>query len=212
MNTPAPDPVDALKSAWQASVPEYPDANRLHRLAQDTRLRAQRYDRAARARRVLGSAAFGLALILLIVLLRLPGVWLGMRIAMTLWAASLIACIAGLWRVRSHAPDSTQDTLATHLQASLRRLDGEIAYHRSLRWRFWLPFGVGLLVALLTRLPRTPDITWLLPCFALVGCGWGFVHGPRHWPARLQPEADALRRLLDGMSADPDHALEPRPR
>jgi hypothetical protein len=64
------------------------------------------------------------------------------------------------------------------------RIHRQIAYHQFLRWRFWLPFGAGLPVALMTRLPATPDITWLLPCFALIGCVWRFVHGPRHWPTR----------------------------
>ncbi|HET8554844.1 MAG TPA: sigma factor [Rhodanobacteraceae bacterium] len=130
----------------------------------------------------------------------LPQVWLGMRLALALWALSLTACIVRLWRVRAVHRLRTDMPLTAHLQACLERLRREMAYHQSLRWWFWVPFGVGYLMAIAQRLPATPNISWLAPVAVAAFWFWGFNEGPRVWPRRLQPELERLQNLLDRAS------------
>jgi Flp pilus assembly protein TadB len=194
--------IDSLKLAWQASMSTPPAADEMERMTRTTRDRMRRYQRAARSRRWFGSLAFGLVLAMLLVLAAVPGVWLGMRIALVVWSIGLVACIVGLVRLRSSGGEMPAgESLPDHLQATRRRLEREIAYHHSLRWRFWLPFSVGLLAALSGRLSVQPDMSWLMVLIAAIACGWGLAHAPHHWPKRLQPELDALQVVLDEIGA-----------
>lgn len=192
--------IDALKTAWYDSVTQPASSADLDRVARDTRAHARRYRRTARLRAVYGTAAFALALGMLATLMLVPEGWPGMRIAMAVWSASAIACVIGLWRIRAERRIDANEPLAAYLRACLQQIQREIAYQRALRWLWWLPFGIGLLAAGMGRVSATPDLSWL---FALVAAGfwaWGFIHGPRHWPQRLQPEAHVLQKLLDAMN------------
>lgn len=191
--------IDVLKAAWNASTSQPVNAGETERLAHAVRARARAFNRAALLRRVYGTAAFGLALVLLAALAATPNIWMGMRVAMGLWAAAIVACIVGLWSTRTGNLVHADAPLGEYLQSCLRQTRREIVYQRSLRWRWWLPTGIGLLAAAAGKVPAQPDIAWL---FAAVCAGfwiWGFVHGPRHWPQRLQPEVDALQAMLDDL-------------
>ncbi len=207
----APD-MGALKQRWHAGAATEPAAGWVEQMTRDIHARTRRQDRARRARRVFGSAAFGLTLAGLVVCLAIPGVWPGMRVALALWSASLMACVVGLWWVRPTAPSvvTSPPPLAEHLQRSLQQMRREIAYHYALRWLYWLPFSIGLLAALAGRVSPQPDMSWLLVAATLVACGWGFINGPRHWPRRLEPEADALEQLLADVAPTAGTARTPR--
>lgn len=197
--------IDTLKTAWNASIAQPVNAGETERLAHAVRARARAFNRAALLRRVYGTAAFGLALVLLAALAATPNIWMGMRVAMGLWAAAIVACIVGLWRIHTGTRVRADAPLDEYLQSCLRQTRREITYQRSLRWRWWLPTGTGLLAAAMGRVPAQPDIAWL---FVMVCAGfwtWGFVHGPRHWPQRLQPEIDALQAMLDDLPGQSEH-------
>ncbi|KRE90081.1 hypothetical protein ASG87_18940 [Frateuria sp. Soil773] len=193
--------IENLKQAWNASVAAAPTGESLEAMAREARARGRAYRRQSLLRAVFGAIAFGLALGMLAVLWLLPGVWIGMRLALLLWGAAMVACIAGLWPLRGAADGAGDVPLQARLQACLRRLQREVAYHRSLRWRFWLPFGLGLACALVPRVSPQPGVSWLFVSGGLLFCVWGFVQGPRHWPERLRAEEAALRGMLDGMQA-----------
>lgn len=192
--------IDTLKNAWQASMAVTPDATGIDRMTREVRDATRQGERQARWRTLFGSTAFGLAVIMLVVLELLPQVWLGMRLALALWALSLAACIVRLWRVHVVHRLRPDMPLTAHLQACLERLRREMAYHQSLRWWFWVPFGVGFAMAIAERLPATPDISWLAPVAVAAFWFWGFNEGPRVWPRRLQPELERLQNLLDRAS------------
>lgn len=192
--------IDTLKAAWQTSMAATSDNAGIDRMTREVRDATHQGERRARWRTLFGSTAFGLAIIMLVVLELLPQVWLGMRLALALWALSLAACIVRLWRVRAGHRLRPDMPLTTHLQSCLERLRHEIAYHQSLRWWFWVPFGVGFLLAIAQRLSATPDISWLAPVVVAAFWFWGFNNGPRVWPRRLQPELERLQNLLDRAS------------
>lgn len=192
--------INTLKNAWHTSTVAPVELADIDRMTREVRDATRHVERGARWRVIFGSVAFGLTVTMLVVLALLPQVWLGMRMALVLWASSLTACIFRLWRIRGARRLPSDMPLTAHLQSCLERVRREIAYHRSLRWWFWLPFGVGFLMAIAQRLPATPDIRWLAPVAVAVFCGWGFNQGPRVWPRRLQPEIERLQGLLDRAS------------
>lgn len=189
--------IDTLKSAWQASVSDNPDAGEVERKTRESRAGAKRYERGARLRLIYGTAAFILTLALLLVLAILPNVWPGMRFALLLWSASLLACVIGLWRVRAGARTAMDVSLATGLQRSLQRIRREMAYQRSLRWWFWVPFGVGFVAAMFWSPPTPPSSHPVLLLGTAVLWVWGTINGPRYWPRRLQAQASELQAWLD---------------
>lgn len=195
--------IDSLKQAWKASISTAPTGAKLDSLILQAQARARGYRREVLKRTFFGAAAFCLALgmLAMVWLLPGPGIWLGMRIAMVLWSIGLVACTAGLWPLRASRLNPGDAPLQSHLQACLEHVQREIAYQRSLRWRWWAPFGMGLASALVQRLSPQPDISWLLGLFALLACGWGFVRAPRLWPERLRAEEAGLRDMLNGMRA-----------
>lgn len=192
--------IDTLKNAWHVSMTVSAGVADIDRLTHEVRDATRRGERSARWRTVFGSTAFGLTLIMLVGLELLPQVWLGMRMAMALWALSLAACIFRLWRIRGANRLRSDMTLTVHLQSCLERVRREIAYHESLRWWFWVPFGVGFVMAVWQRLPATPDTSWLILVVIAVVWAWGFTEGPQVWPRRLQPELERLQGLLDRAS------------
>lgn len=201
--------IDSLKTAWHASVDQVTVPADIELLAQAARARAQRYQRAACLRVVYGTAAFVLALAMLAALMLVPQVWLGMRVAMAVWSAGMLACVIGLWRIRGRRSKDADVRLDACLRASLRHIQREIAYQRALRWLWWLPFGVGLLAAGAGRISDTPDLSWLVTFVVGAFWTWGFIQGPRHWPQRLQPEAVALQTLVDELNIDTNATAMP---
>lgn len=196
--------LDHLKRAWAASIATAPADTTLDALLLQAQARARSYRRDVLKRTVFGATAFCLALGLLAALWLLPGpsdLGLGMRIAMLLWGAGLVACVAGLWPLRSSRLDASELPLQSHLQACMVHVRREIAYHRSVRWRFWLPFGAGLASALSGHMSPRPDVTWLLAFAGLLACAWGFVRAPRLWPERLRAEEATLQEMLGAMQA-----------
>lgn len=199
--------IESLKAAWNASVSTPAQSGATERMARETRERVLAGDRATLLRQVYGTAAFVLALGMLAVLAAIPGLWLGMRVALGLWAIAIIACLVGMWRIRDRNRMRPDSPLDQYLQARLQRLRREIAYQQSLRWRWWLPSGVGVLAAVIGRMPVTPDVSWLLVAACAGFWIWGGIQGPRHWPRRLQPEADALQTVLDDLSGSPQNHI-----
>lgn len=189
--------IDTLKSAWCRSIAVDADDAAIKRFAREARHVALSGARAARWRVVFASVAMGLVLAGLIALQFLPSVWLGMRLALAMWAASLLACSIRTWCIRPWSDTPADMSLDAYLQACLDRLRREIAYHQGLRWWFWLPFGIGVEVAVIQRLSSTPDAGWLVPLIVLIFTAWGFRHGPRVWPRRLAPEVERLQGLLE---------------
>ncbi|UGB39732.1 hypothetical protein [Frateuria soli] len=190
---------DRLKQAWNASISNPPTEATLDSLIMQAKTRARGYRSEVLKRTFFGATVFCLALAMLVMVWLLPGpeIWLGMRVAMLLWGIGLIACVVGLWPLRVSRLNAGDAPLQSYLQACLEHVQREIAYQRSLRWRWWAPFGIGLASAIAQRLSPQPDISWLLGLFALLASGWGFVHAPRSWPERLRAEEAGLRDLLD---------------
>lgn len=189
--------IDTLKSAWQSNTAGPADVAEVERLAGESRAGARRYERGARLRLIYGSTAFALTLALLIILASLPKVWPGMRFALLLWSASILACGIGLWRVRAGARTDADVPLATGLQCSLLRIRREIAYQHSLRWWFWVPFGVGFVAAMFWSSPTPPTSHPILLLGTAVLWVWGTINGPRYGTRRLQAQADDLQVLVD---------------
>ena len=192
--------IDTLKNAWHSSTVAPIEVADIDRMTREVRDATRHVECEARWRVIFGSAAFGLTVVMLVVLALLPQVWLGMRMALVLWASSLVACIFRLWRLRGAGRLPSDAPLTAHLQWCLERVRREIAYHRSLRWWFWLPFGVGFMMAIAQRLPATPAVSWLASVAVVAFCTWGFNAGPRVWPRRLQPELERLLGMLDRAS------------
>jgi hypothetical protein len=187
---------DQMKTAWQAGIAIPAGTATVNRLMHDVRDADRRYRRQALARRIYGSTAMALALAMLATVPWLPGgVWPGMRVAIAVWSLSLLACIARLWSVRSGRRTHNSGTLAASLAASLHAIHREMAYFRALRWLFWLPFGIGFVFAVSWRAPHGGA-----PLFLVLGTAglwvWGMLYGPRSMLVHLQPQADALERML----------------
>lgn len=199
--------IEQLKTAWQASVATPASTAVVNRLADHVHRAERHYRRQALARRIYGSSTMALTLALLASVHWLPdGVWPGMRVAITIWALSLIACIIGMWRVRLAQLPRADDTLTDQLTACLQDIRREMAYFRALRWLFWLPFGIGFVFAVSWRVPHGDA-----PLFLILGTAglwvWGMLYGPRSMLRRLQPQVDALERML----ADAHRDAAPRP-
>lgn len=191
--------IDTLKRAWRADTAGRPSASELDRITQAARTGARRYEREGRHRGVYGCTVFLLALAMLVAIGLAPGIWAGMRVAMALWEASALACLVGLWRVRTGDHPRADAPLASCVQASLRRIRREIDYQRSLSWLFWVPFGLGLVSALAWQAPLAPGQRAISLLVLGIFWIWGFVTGPRHWPRRLEPQARQLRALLEDL-------------
>ena len=193
---------DQLKFAWRAAIVAVPDAPILDRVTDEIRSGARRYRREALLRRIYGSTVFLLALAMLGIVIALPGVWAGMRVAITLWSATLWVCLVGLWRIRKRRPPHPDAPVTAHLQASLNDVRREIAYFHALRWTFWLPFGIGFVFAMAWRAPNAGGVSLFLILGTAVLWIWGFVYGPRHLPADLEPRAAQLERMLHETRSD----------
>lgn len=189
---------EQLKTAWRASLATPSGASELERMSREVHASARRYQRGALLRRVYGTAAFGLALAMLVVLVALPGpeVWPGMRVAIALWVASFIICVVGLWHIRRASHPRLDAPLTTHLEASLGDIRREMAYYRDLRWAFWLPFGVGFAFAMLWNPPEPASQHVALIFGSAVVWLWGFIYAPRHWLKRFQPQTAQLEDML----------------
>lgn len=187
---------DQLKSAWEAGVADPADAATVDRLTRGVHDAERRYRRQALARRIYGSTAMSLALAALIAVpWLLQGVWPGMRVAIALWSASLLACMGGLWWVRSTRGPRHDAPLRERLHASLRAIQREMAYFHALRWLFWLPFGVGFVFAVAWRAPHGGAPLFLLLCTAGLWV-WGMLYGPRSMLKRIEPQALAIESIL----------------
>lgn len=193
---------DQLKAAWQAGIAAPAGAATVNRLTDDVQRAERRYRHQALARRIYGSTAMTLAVALLATVSWLPGgVWPGMRVAIAVWSLSLLACIVMLWRMRSRRHPGNPDTLIDHLADSLHAIDREIAYFRALRWLFWLPFGIGFAFAVSWQAPHGgAPLPLLLGTAGL--WAWGMLYGPRTMLKHLQPQADALARMLEDARGD----------
>jgi hypothetical protein len=195
---------DQLKAAWQAGASKAPDAATVERLTRDARNAARRYRFQALMRRIYGTASFGLALAALAGVSWIAhDMWSGQRAAFVIWSLSLIACIVALWRVRLARHPASDATLTHTLAASLQTIRREMAYFNALRWLFWLPIGIGFLLAFTWNTPpgsRPP----LLVIGTAVLWLWGIVYGPRTMLKKLEPQAANLERMLADASQETD--------
>lgn len=189
---------DQLKTAWQTSLATPPEASELRRMSHEAHASALRYQRGALLRRIYGTAVFVLVLAMLAVLITMPGpaIWPGMRVALALWSASLIICTVGLWRLRRTRRSRPDASLTNHLKAALADIQREMAYYRTLRWTFWLPFGLGFLAALLWQPPTPPGSHPILLIGGAVFWVWGLIYAPRRWLRRFEPQVMQLQGML----------------
>jgi hypothetical protein len=199
---------EQLKTAWQASVAAPPTASALEHTCRGVRAKIRRQQHAALLRRIYGTAAFILALAMLAALAALPGpaLWPGMRVAFLLWSASLVVCVASLWRIRRDRHVSADAPLAAHLEASLGELECEMTYYRALRWIFWLPLGAGFGFAMAWQAPNSGGLSWFLILGVSALWLWGLVHSPRHWIKQFEPQRAQLEQLLRETRHDPASA------
>ena len=193
--------IDTLKHAWQADTAEHPSAAEVERAARASRANARRYQRDARLRLVSGIAAFVLATAFFIALASLPQVWIGMRFALLLWSASILACGIALWRTRAGTRIVADVALAVGLHRSLQRIRREIAWQHSLRWWFWVPCGIGIVAALSWNPPVPPGSHPFMLLSTAALWIWGTISAPRHGSRRLRAEALQLQTLLDSPGA-----------
>ena len=186
-----------LQAAWHASITAPAGTPELDLVALKTHQIANRYQRQALLRRIYGSAAFTLAFAMLTSVTLLPGViWPGMRVALTLWSASMLVCLTGIWYIRSGKHLRPDAPLMTHLKACQYQLQREIVYFRALRWTFWLPFGIGFAFAMAWGTPNAGGMSVFLILGTAVLWIWGFIYGPRHMLTELEAQADQLERML----------------
>ncbi len=196
---------EQLETAWQASVLAPAGPAELDRATRETHDQARRYQREALMRRIYGSAAFALTLAMLASVTLLPGVvWPGMRVALALWAASMLVCLTGLWHIRNGDPPSPDAPLMTHLEACQRLVRREITYFRALRWTFWLPFGIGFVFAMAWGAPSAGGTSLFLILGMTVLWLWGFSYGPRRTITDLVLQAAQLERILHGSENNTD--------
>jgi hypothetical protein len=118
--------------------------------------------------------------------------------------------VIGLWRIRRARHPRPDAPLTAHLKDCLANIRREMAYYRTLRWTFWLPFGVGFMFAMAWRAPNAGGLSLFLILGTTAFWLWGFVYAPRHWLKQFEPQAAQLERMLHETRYDIDPSGDPR--